>query len=40
MYLNAAHFMPLERTMEILEALCGARPSDGAIALNLQMAAN
>ena len=32
--------MPLERTTEILEALCGARPSDGTIALNLQLAAN
>ena len=40
MYLNAAHFVPLERTTEILEALCGARPSDGNIALNLQLAAN
>lgn len=39
-YLNAAHFVPLERTTEILEALCGARPSDGTIALNLQLAAN
>lgn len=39
-YLNAAHFVPLERTTEILEALCGARPSDGTIVLNLQLAAN
>ena len=39
-YLNAAHFVPLERTTEILEALCGARPSDGTIALNLQLAAD
>ena len=38
-YLNAAHFVPLERTTEILEALCGARPSDGTIALNLSLAA-
>ncbi|XLE15109.1 IS66 family transposase (plasmid) [Deinococcus altitudinis] len=39
-YLNAAHFVPLERTSEILEALCGARPSDGTIMLNLQLAAD
>ena len=39
-YLNAAHFVPLERTTEILEALCGARPSDGTIVLNLQLAAD
>lgn len=38
-YLNAAHFVPLERTSEILEALCGVRPSDGTIALNLHLAA-
>lgn len=38
-YLNAAHFVPLERTGEILEAVCGARPSDGTIALNLSLAA-
>ena len=38
-YLNAAHFVPLERTSEILEALCGARPSDGTIVLNLKLAA-
>lgn len=39
MYLNAAHFVPLGRTSEILEATCGARPSDGTIALNLNLAA-
>ena len=39
-YLNAAHFVPLERTTEILEALCGARPSDGTIVSNLQLAAD
>ncbi|WP_291429815.1 transposase, partial [Deinococcus sp.] len=38
-YLNAAHFVPMERTSEILDALCGARPSDGTIALNLNLAA-
>ena len=38
-YLNAAHFVPLERTGEILDAVCGARPSDGTIALNLNLAA-
>ena len=37
-YLNTAHFIPLERTGQILEALCGARPSDGTIALNLKLA--
>ncbi|MGM9323250.1 IS66 family transposase, partial [Deinococcus aquaticus] len=40
MYLNVAHFVPLERTSEILQALCGARPSDGTIALNLNLAAD
>ena len=39
-YLNAAHFVPLNRTGEILEALCGARPSDGTIVLNLKVAAD
>ena len=39
-YLSAAHFVPLARTTDILEALCGARPSDGTIVLNLQLAAN
>jgi transposase len=39
-YLNVAHFVPLERTSEILEALCGARPSDGTIVLNLKLAAD
>ena len=29
----------MERTSEILDALCGARPSDGTIALNLNLAA-
>ena len=38
-YLNTAHFIPLERTCQILDALCGARPSDGTIALNLNLAA-
>ncbi|CAM4303553.1 Transposase IS66 [Deinococcus marmoris] len=40
MYLNAAHFVPLERTSDILEALCGVRPSDGTVVLNLQLAAD
>ncbi|WP_412090763.1 IS66 family transposase, partial [Deinococcus wulumuqiensis] len=39
-YLNVAHFVPLERTSEILQALCRARPSDGTIALNLNLAAD
>jgi len=50
-YLNTAHFIPLERTCEIMQALswtkrhlaglsaCGATPSDGTIALNLKLAA-
>lgn len=38
-YLNTAHFISLERTCQILDALCGARPSDGTVALNLGLAA-
>jgi len=38
-YLNTAHFIPLKRTCEIMEALCGATPSDGTMALNLKLAA-
>ena len=38
-YLNTAHFIPLERTCEIMKALCGATPSDGTVALNLKLAA-
>ena len=38
-YLNTAHFIPLKRTCEIMEALCGATPSDGTVALNLKLAA-
>ena len=38
-YLNAVHFVSLKRTSNILEALCGAKLSDGTIALSLQMAA-
>ena len=37
--LNSAHFIPLERTSQILDALCGARLSDGTIVLNLNLAA-
>lgn len=37
-YLNTAHFIPLKRTCEIMEALCGATPSDGTVALNLKLA--
>jgi transposase len=37
-YLNVAHFIPLERTCDILEAVCGARPSEGTLVLNLQVA--
>ena len=38
-YLNAVHFVPLKRTANILEALCGAKLSDGTIALSLNVAA-
>jgi len=38
-FLNTAHFIPLKRTCEIMEALCGATPSDGTVALNLKLAA-
>lgn len=38
-YLNVVHFVPLKRTTEVLEALCGARLSDGTVALNLHRAA-
>jgi len=38
-YLNAVHFVPLKRTSNILDAICGARLSDGTIALSLQVAA-
>jgi transposase len=37
-YLNAAHFVPLERTSQILNAVCGANLSDGTIVLNLNLA--
>jgi transposase len=37
-YLNAAHFVPLERTSQILNAICGANLSDGTIVLNLNLA--
>lgn len=38
-YLNAVHFVPLKRTANILEAVCGAKLSDGTIALSLNVAA-
>jgi len=38
-YLNTAHFIPLKRTCDIMEALCGATPSDGTMASNLKLAA-
>lgn len=38
-YLNVVHFVPLGRTTEVIEALCGARMSDGTVALNLRLAA-
>ena len=37
-YLNAAHFVPLERTSQILNAVCGANLSDGTLVLNLNLA--
>ncbi len=37
-YLNAAHFVPLERTSQILNAICGTNLSDGTIVLNLNLA--
>ena len=37
-YLNAAHFVPLERTSQILNAICGASLSDGTLVLNLNLA--
>ena len=37
-YLNAAHFVPLERTSQILNAICGANLSDGTLVLNLNLA--
>ncbi|GAA4004216.1 hypothetical protein GCM10022631_13970 [Deinococcus rubellus] len=38
-YLKTAHFVPLERTTKILEAVCGARSSEGIIVLNPSLAA-
>ena len=38
-YLNTAHFIPLERTCDIMKALCSATPSDGTVAFNLKLAA-
>ncbi|MFB9995468.1 IS66 family transposase [Deinococcus oregonensis] len=38
-YLNAVHFVPFKRTANILEAVCGAKLSDGTIALSLNVAA-
>lgn len=38
MYLNVMHAVPLERTAEVMDALCGARPSGGTIMLNLYLA--
>jgi transposase len=37
-YLNTAHFVPLERTSQILNAICGANLSDGTLVLNLNLA--
>jgi len=38
-YLNTAHFIPLERVTQILSAFFGAFLSDGTVALNLNLAA-
>jgi transposase len=38
-YLNTAHFIPLERVTQIVAALFGAFLSDGTVALNLNLAA-
>lgn len=38
-YLNTAHFIPLERVTQILAAFFGALLSDGTVALNLNLAA-
>lgn len=38
-YLNVAHFIPFERTSEIINVLCGANLSDGTIDLSLKIAA-
>ncbi|SMB78136.1 transposase [Deinococcus hopiensis KR-140] len=38
-YLNVVHFVPLKRTANILEAVCGTTISDGTIALSLNVAA-
>jgi len=38
-YLNAVHFVPLKRTSNILEALCGAKRSDGTIVRSMNVAA-
>jgi transposase len=39
-YLNVAHFIPFERTSEIINVLCGADLSDGTIDSSLKVAAN
>ncbi|WP_415791517.1 IS66 family transposase, partial [Deinococcus saxicola] len=39
-YLNVVHAVPLERTAEVMDALCGARPSGGTIMLNLYLASS
>jgi transposase len=37
--LNTVHFIPLGRTCEIMQTLCGAAPSQGTVDLNLKRAA-
>ncbi len=39
-YLNVVHAVPLERTADVVDALCGARPSGGTIMLNLYLASS
>ncbi|SMB78068.1 IS66 family transposase [Deinococcus hopiensis] len=37
-YLNVAQFLPFKRVGDVLETLCGQRPSEGTIALHLNLA--
>ncbi|SMB83232.1 transposase [Deinococcus hopiensis KR-140] len=37
-YLNVAQFLPFKRVGDVLETLCGQRPSEGTLALHLNLA--
>jgi len=37
-YLNVAQFLPFKRVSAVLETLCGQRPSEGTLALHLNLA--